>query len=538
MTYGIPKFVIHHPLALVSVLPGQNSRPVQSGLNVDVGMSTAQSVASTAGSASTTSHSRLETGHEAQAAPLISVAAPSPQISGPSRLTAERFTSTAASILPNQQIPYTAVASTTTYASSQVKQSEHADQQIPQAVATTAVAVAPMQAVTAKPASDVADHAPFQTVNLQTTNVNLLVTSQNDAGLRATATITSDIVFHGTANPILSLSQTLKNGGDVLVSPLTIVTDNPAESAPGKSVAIIFQATSTNEAGSIIMLPSTIFVTSPTASPTVVNMAGQTIAVNPTGFQIDGHSIVPGAQGFTISGTPISLGMSGQLQVGSQTIALTTATPYSTTEVLVSVTLTDSAGKTYTTASTSDLVYESIPKAGDAIPPGAYTTALVEGTVRTDAKDSVYTSSITTSVLVIPTGVANPPNPISGSILVPLTTTDSSGHTYTTTSTSDMVFEPLPTPGASTPSQAFTTLITEAVVRTDVSGQLYMSSLTFSVLALPTGNSGNSSSSGIGGAIISGFTPSSAGSRVRVNSWIYLLRMTVATGFGTLLIRL
>ena len=638
--------------------------------------------------------------------PLV-VEAPSPPplradagitASSPSIAQGSRFP--AASNLPDQQTPYPAAAITTTYASVQTPQSEHASQQVTQGVAT---AIAPTQAAIAMPASEVAGNAPFQSVNLQTTNVNVLVTSRNNVGLIVTATIASAIVYQSTPNPVLASPQTIVSEGGALASPSIAVTHSSPQPAQEQSVEAVVHATSTNEAGSIITLPSTVSVpplpsdrslytsmvqtanvvhtvvktfaggyvytglstsafvyqvpvvsnprtsatsyigasttgirvpvasidalgsthlssrtsnlvylpygrmvssgpstlslarsvpqgavssvivvgitstdsrgstiltssTSPilvlplpsekldmpgrlqfgsqtvklfpsaAISPVIVNIAGQTVTANPTGFQIDGHSIVPGAQGVTVSGTPISLGTSGQLKIGSQTIALPIGTPYSTTGVLISATLTGSAGKIYTTASTSDLVFESLPPAGKPIPLGAYTTALVEEVVKTDARGSVYTSSLTTSILAIPNGVRTLPSPTSSSILIPLTTTDSSGHTYTTLSTSNLVFEAIPTAGASTPLGAFTTIITEGVVLTDGSGPVYTSSLTTSVLALPTGNPGNSSSSGVGGAIISGLTPPSAGYRVHVHWWIAFTSMIATTGFFMILV--
>ena len=96
---------------------------------------------------------------------------------------------------------------------------------------------------------------------------------------------------------------TLTPGGSAVT-----ISGTPVSLAPGGTLAI---------GSSTIALPS----------QTVFTVGGQTFTAGPTGFAIAGTSISPG-QAITISGTMISLGPSGTLVVGSNTMALPSQTVF------------------------------------------------------------------------------------------------------------------------------------------------------------------------------------------------------------------
>ena len=64
------------------------------------------------------------------------------------------------------------------------------------------------------------------------------------------------------------------------------------------------------------------------ATQSVFAVAGQTFTAEPTGFAIAGTTLTPGGSAVTVSGTPVSLAPGGTLAIGSSTIALHSQTVF------------------------------------------------------------------------------------------------------------------------------------------------------------------------------------------------------------------
>ena len=95
---------------------------------------------------------------------------------------------------------------------------------------------------------------------------------------------------------------TLTPGGSAIT-----ISGTPVSLAPGGTLAI---------GSSTIALPS----------QTAFTVGGQTFTAEPTGFAVAGTTLTPGGPAITISGTPVSLAPGGALAIGSGTIALPSQT--------------------------------------------------------------------------------------------------------------------------------------------------------------------------------------------------------------------
>ena len=90
---------------------------------------------------------------------------------------------------------------------------------------------------------------------------------------------------------------------------------------PGGSAIVVSGTTlSLNPSGVLDIGGASIDLASQVPFADIVNVGGQTITANPSGFQIDGSSVLPGGTPVTISGTPISLDKSGELHVGTSSV--------------------------------------------------------------------------------------------------------------------------------------------------------------------------------------------------------------------------
>ena len=87
--------------------------------------------------------------------------------------------------------------------------------------------------------------------------------------------------------------------------------------SPGQAVTISGTVVSLGPSGTLVVGPNTI--TLPTQS--VFTVDGQTFTAEPTGFVLDGTTVAPGGPGVAISGVHISLGTNSVLHIGSQTLA-------------------------------------------------------------------------------------------------------------------------------------------------------------------------------------------------------------------------
>ena len=87
--------------------------------------------------------------------------------------------------------------------------------------------------------------------------------------------------------------------------------------SPGQAVTISGTIVSLGPSGTLVVGSNTMSL--PTQS--VFTVDGQTFTAEPTGFVLEGATVAPGGPGVTISGVDISLGTNSVLHVGSQTLA-------------------------------------------------------------------------------------------------------------------------------------------------------------------------------------------------------------------------
>lgn len=80
--------------------------------------------------------------------------------------------------------------------------------------------------------------------------------------------------------------------------------------------------------GNLVIGSSSVELESQNSAANTLEIGGETITANPTGFFVDGSQILPGSPAVLISGTPVSLGISANLVIGTSTISLS-GQPYS-----------------------------------------------------------------------------------------------------------------------------------------------------------------------------------------------------------------
>ena len=267
---------------------------------------------------------------------------------------------------------------------------------------------------------------------------------------------------------------TLTPGGSAVT-----ISGTPVSLAPGGTLAI---------GSSTIALPS----------QTVFTVGGQTFTAGPTGFAIAGTSISPG-QAITISGTMISLGPSGTLVVGSNTMALPSQTVFTV------------GTQTFTAEPTGFSI------AGTSISPGQAVT--ISGTI---------VSLGPSGTLVVGSNTMSLP-------IQSIFTVD--GQTFTAEPTGFVLDGATVAPGGPgvTISGVDISLGTNSV--------LHIGSQTLATLGpaatSSSGASGNSTGAGIGGAIVSAFgappsgpTGTHTGGGSRVKPWRIGLAGFVGVGVG------
>ena len=181
-------------------------------------------------------------------------------------------------------------------------------------------------------------------------------------------------VFSGTTYSVLPSNQgLLVNGASTLALPplpsapqsIFSVAGQTFTAAPtgfsiagttiapgGQAVTISGTAIALNSFSQLQIGSSTIGLTqSPeTVGPQVFTVAGQTFTAAPTGFPIAGSSLTPGGSPMYISGTLVSLDASSRLQIGSSTINLG-SNPASATQSVFAV-----AGQTFTAQPTGFVI--------------------------------------------------------------------------------------------------------------------------------------------------------------------------------------
>ena len=166
----------------------------------------------------------------------------------------------------------------------------------------------------------------------------------------AAVTVAGTPISLGTAGNLVVGSSTINiNTADSAVTPVyqafsaggQTFTPNPTgfvvasqTLTPGAPAAIVAgTAISLGTAGHLTIGSATVSL-APSVAP-VLNVGHQTFSASAGGFKIADTSVLPGSAAVTISGTAVSLGSSGQLVVGSQTIAL--PTPYTSIPNVVTV---------------------------------------------------------------------------------------------------------------------------------------------------------------------------------------------------------
>ena len=92
---------------------------------------------------------------------------------------------------------------------------------------------------------------------------------------------------------------------------------------PGHAVTISGTIVSLGPSGALVVGSETMSL--PTQS--VFTVDGQTFTAEPTGFVLEGATVAPGGPGVTVSGVDISLGTNSVLHIGSQTLVTLGAAP-------------------------------------------------------------------------------------------------------------------------------------------------------------------------------------------------------------------
>ena len=94
--------------------------------------------------------------------------------------------------------------------------------------------------------------------------------------------------------------------------------------AGGPAATIAGTRVSLGTSNTLIIGDKTLDIGSTSAPdrPQPVTVGSQTFTPNPQGFEVAGQAVRPGGPAATLAGTPLSLGASGVLQIGSQTVSL------------------------------------------------------------------------------------------------------------------------------------------------------------------------------------------------------------------------
>ena len=93
-----------------------------------------------------------------------------------------------------------------------------------------------------------------------------------------------------------------------------------SKTSPG--ISISGTPVSLDSAGQLMVGSSTISFVTPVAKPLVTTIAGQALTADRNAVLLASSTLTPGASAITLSGTPVSLDSSGELVIGSGTIAL------------------------------------------------------------------------------------------------------------------------------------------------------------------------------------------------------------------------
>ena len=115
-------------------------------------------------------------------------------------------------------------------------------------------------------------------------------------------------------------------GGSAIVGSSTLSLSGPAVTSSGSVLSLV--------SGGLVVGSSTYAFATPASNPTASSttqgipittalvVAGQSFTANPSAFVVNGTTISAGGPGVTLSGTPVSLDPSGNLAVGTSTVAL------------------------------------------------------------------------------------------------------------------------------------------------------------------------------------------------------------------------
>ena len=117
-------------------------------------------------------------------------------------------------------------------------------------------------------------------------------------------------------------------GGSAIVGSSTFSLSGPAITSSGSVLSLasggLVVGTSTYAFATPASNPAASLTTQQVPVTTALVVAGQSFTANPSGFSINETTISAGGPGVTLSGTPVSLDRSGNLAVGTSTVALET----------------------------------------------------------------------------------------------------------------------------------------------------------------------------------------------------------------------
>jgi len=124
------------------------------------------------------------------------------------------------------------------------------------------------------------------------------------------------------SNPTSALNVATIGGQTFTANPTGFQIAGTSILPGGQGIIVSGTQISLAKSGILVVGSSTMQLSNPTSALDIATIGGQAFTANPTGFQIAGTSVLPGAQAVTVSGTPVSLASSGVLHVGSSSFTI------------------------------------------------------------------------------------------------------------------------------------------------------------------------------------------------------------------------
>ena len=226
----------------------------------------------------------------------------------------------------------------------------------------------------------------------------------------------------------------------------------------GVGISVAGTPVSLGQSGNLQIGASTVQLTN-NAPTNVITVADQTLEANPTGFAIGGATLNPNGPPITIAGTPVSLGQSGVLSIGTSTTQLSNSAHTDTITV---------NGQTFEVNPTGFIIE------GSTVTPNGSPITVAGTPISLGSSGILQIGSSTTQLSPQPTGQAGTITTIGG-IPLTITTISASGSSPVTAIIAD---------GTTVTEGESAATIRGSSVRLGPSGSLFVGNTT---AALPTG---------------------------------------------------